>query len=93
MMLQIGISDHGLQPELGSTREPTEMKKMRDMSRPARRHILLLSVTLPREVLPHVALPIRAVAMLVLIFPVAGGNGAGVSLCAANVFAAKRAIT
>ena len=48
----------------------------------------------PQKVLPRVVLQIRAIALLVVIFPLAGWkNGAVMSLCAENVFAALRAIT
>ena len=69
------------------------MKKEKDMSRLAKQPATHLLEMPPREVMPHVALQIRAIVLLVLIFPVAVVNGAVVSLCAENIFAALRAIT
>ena len=90
MMLQIGISDQGLQ----RTYPPSLfLKKSRVMSRLAKQHVLLFLAILLREVLPNVALLIRALALQVPIFLMAGGNGADATLCAASAFAAQKTIT
>ena len=63
------------------------------MSRPVKQHVLLCSAMLLREVLPNVALIIRALALQVPIFLAAGGNGADASLCAASFLATQKTIT